>query len=117
MLTVDPLDDVVVCRSDNPQVTVEPEPEAPHAQIEEDTYGHDDKRGYVHPAMLERTRVRLDGKNRILVQIGQHDIVPRITQIGYNLLQVFVDAFYLVIGCISEENLYDIRCPIEFVRT
>ena len=88
---------------------VQAEAELPHAEIQEQTQGHDDGRHDVHPSMLEGACVCLHRDDWVVIELGENELVARVTEILDDPFHLVADALNLVVGLIAEEHLHGIR--------
>ncbi len=65
--------------------------------------------------LLEWAGMSLGRENRVEVEIVQDDLVPGVGQILYHVFQLIADAFYLVVGLVSEEHIDEVRKLLQLV--
>ena len=101
-------DDVCITLLDGVQITVEPDSESPHSQVEYDAHRHDDGCEDVEPLAFEWAGMSLRSEDRVEVEIVKDDLVPGIGQILYHVFKLIADAFNLVVGLVFEEHIDEV---------
>ena len=89
--------DLVVGVFDHAEVARQAQAETPHAEVEEQSEGHDGCRRDVHPFVVERSGVSLHREHRVTVEKSNELAVFRVGKVFYYLLQAVVYPFDLVV--------------------